>query len=75
MEAVNTTAMDAMAASAPDTAVSTTVVHSMAMAVATTMVATVAATTSQPAVRGTGARVSSGLLRKGQRTAGSRGEE
>ena len=68
-----------MAAAAPDTAVSTTVVDSMAMAVATTMVATVAATMSQPAVRGTGARVSSGLLRKyvrkGQRTAGSRGEE
>ena len=46
MEAVDTTAMDAMAVAAPDTAVSTTVVDSMAMAVATTMVA-IAALPSQ----------------------------
>ena len=60
-KAEDRTAVDAPAPAAKDeAAVGTTVADSMATAVAST-VATVAATMSQPAVQGTGARVSSGL--------------
>ena len=63
--------MDAKAAAAKDTtAVGSTAAVSVGAA-ETTNEAAEAATITQPAERGTGARFSTGLARKGQRAAGS----